>query len=220
MFRFNILISSAAASRLTVLGMIVLVSSGSVAAQSKRSNDSIERAVAVCSERDSNLQRLECYDALAERIIQNSPRAGAPRLTAPEPESDGITTKMVKEQPKKVTVELESRREVRLKTGKILRPRMRVDCGEKVSLTVQLGLKLPVGKVAVNTRVDKKDVVKELWAVGADRLGVIAPDGTSIGRRLKGAQILEVKISPRKSEPIPFSFELEELHERCGDSIP
>jgi len=216
MFRFNLGFGHVRIVRGVALGITILALSLPVAAQSGIGAEGVEQAVVACSERDSNLQRLECYDALADRLIQNSPRARAPRLT----ESSVAAPQKVKPAPKKASVKLESRREVRLKSGKNLRPELRIECGERSSLAVHVGVKLPVGKVAVNTRVDKEEVVKELWSVSPDRTGVLAPSGDSIATRMRGAQILEVKVSPRKSEPIPFSFELEPLHRECGDTIP
>jgi hypothetical protein len=185
-----------------------------IAAQTTRS---LEGAMLECSERDSNFQRLECYDALAERLIQSTPRAAAPRLGSAN--SIEVEKPKSKESAKQTQASLQSRREVRMKSGAVLRPELKLACGVDRAATVSVGLKLPAGKVAVNSRVDREEVVKELWSVAPDRNSVIPPNAAGLLKRLHGGKVLEIKVAPRKVEPIPFSFDLGAIAADCPEIL-
>jgi len=173
--------------------------------------------IARCRERDSNFQRLQCYDDLAEMVIQKTPRASAPLLResppAPPPEKAPVVEPPA---PPHGSVELLSRREVPRASGEALRPRLIARCGVKPSFTITLGAPVGAAKVGVNTRVDRGAVVKEMWSASSDRLGVAAPRPRDLLARLRGGDVLEVKVTPKKGAPIPFSFELAPLLTECG----
>jgi hypothetical protein len=197
------------------IALILLVSpSGGRAAEQSKDSFNLEARLTQCAEFDSNLQRLECYDGLAERAIQASPRAAAPLM--------GETAAMlrpveVKDEPALPLgpFEIESRREVPRAKGRKLRPRLVAECGAEPKASIVLGVILPAGTVPVNTRIDTGEVVKETWLVGADKGRVLVPNPTQFLKSLKRGKILEVKVSPRKGAPIPFSFDVADFGTGC-----
>jgi len=184
------------------------------AAQPVKDVANLEVGLTKCAELDSNLHRLECYDGLAERLIQVSPRAAAPLL---KESTETARAAAVKAEPAPVesSIEIESRREVARGKGRKLRPRLVAECGVSPKAWVVPGVILPAGTVPVNTRIDTGEVVKETWSVGSDKGRVVVPKPAQFLASLKRGKILEVKVSPKNGPPIPFSFDLTTLAAKC-----
>lgn len=178
------------------------------------------RAVLRCAEFESSFRRLTCYDELAARLGGSSPSTGQPGRLAPTSLPDTQLGEVETALPASPEFKLPSRRDVVRPDGSKLRPQLIVECGAPPKSSIELGVVLPAGTVAVNTRVDTGEIVREVWSVGAGGEAVIVPAPERFLAALRGGRILEVKISPKRGPAIPFSFNLSQLKGGCrmGDS--
>lgn len=161
--------------------------------------DTLADQIRECARKESNFQRLECFDAIAEAL--GGAVAGKPAPTAATPTA----------LPKTPQIRTKSRNPVTVQK-RDLRPELKVSCVDK-KLTVQIdvGYPLPSAELSVNTRVDQADVRRETWGTstsGGKTVVVIAPFPAQLVRDMLGGQVFEAKVMVSPKLPIAFSFDV------------
>lgn len=160
--------------------------------------DNLVEQMRECARKDSNFQRLECFDTIADSLGAASPGSSLAAPTAtPLPKIPSIRAKS----KNPVTIQ-----------KKEIRPELRISCvAKKLTAQIDVGYSLPSAELSVNTRVDQADVRRERWGTsttGGRTTTVIAPFPAQLVRDILGAKILEAKVMVTAKLPIAFSFEI------------